>query len=63
MFVLAMTREYPKCLDLEERICKSSDSSFILYMRSSVRKQDLEAASHKASAVKPPTTHHENYQN
>ena len=25
--------------------------------------QVLEAASHKAAAVRPPTTHHKNYQN
>ena len=25
--------------------------------------QVLEAAPHKAAAVRPPTTHHENYQN
>ena len=25
--------------------------------------QDLEAAPHKAAAVRPHTTHHENYQN
>ena len=25
--------------------------------------QDLEAARNKAAAVRPPTTHHENYQN
>ena len=33
-----------------------------LYYAASNTKQVLEATDHKAVAVRPPTTHHENYQ-
>ena len=43
---------------MEKKACRQQHKN-----ASSNIKQVLEAAPHKAAAVRPPTTHHENYQN
>ena len=42
---------------------KKLDGNFTRILNMSNIEQVLEATPHKAAAIQPPTTHHENYQN